>query len=101
MECIVKFDVVHGQDVKSLRGLVFVDGHALPTTEQLTEMFKDMKYEVTPDRTEPMRFTPVQPSAGYDHIRIRELDTGEKKYTEDRDLKNIVSNLMPNPNRPI
>ncbi|MEW4371253.1 hypothetical protein [Paenibacillus kandeliae] len=101
MECIVKFDVVYEHEVKSLRGLVFVNEDTLPTADQLIEMFKDMKYEVTPDRTEAMHFVPVQPQAGYTYIRIRELDTGEKKYTEDRDLKNIVSNLMPNQNRPI
>ena len=101
MECIVKFDVVHEQEIKSLRGLVFVKQDELPNVDQLTEMLHDMKYEVKADVEDPMRYVPVNPQAGFQYIRIRELDTGDKTYKEDRDLKNIVSNLLPSQNRPI
>ncbi|MFD1884605.1 hypothetical protein [Paenibacillus wenxiniae] len=101
MECIVKFDVVHEQETKSLRGLIFVKEDELPNVNQLTEMFNDMKYEVKADAADPMRYIPVHPDATYQHIQIRELDTGDKTYKEDRDLKNIVSNLLPSQNRPI
>lgn len=101
MECIVKFDVVHDHEVKSLRGLVFVDDDKTPTTEQLQDMFKDMKYEVAVDRGDALRFVPTQSPASFQYIRIKELDTGNKKFTEDRDLKGILSNLLPTSNRPI
>ncbi|WP_046213685.1 hypothetical protein [Paenibacillus wulumuqiensis] len=101
MECIVKFDIVHNQETKSLRGLVFVDKDSMPGTDQLTDMFKDMSYQVTADSSDPMRFLPAGPQADFEYIRIRELDTGEQKFTEDRDLKNLLSNLLPNQNRPI
>ncbi|CAJ1316871.1 hypothetical protein PO903_07840 [Paenibacillus sp. PK4536] len=101
MECIVKFDVIHDHEVKALRGLVFVEDGKAPTTEQLEEMFKDMKYEVTADRGDSLRFMPTQSPAPFHHIRIKELDTGDKKFTEDRDLKGILSNLLPTSNRPI
>lgn len=101
MECIVKFDVVYKQEIKSLRGLIFVSGEALPTAEQITKMFKDMKYDVVPDPADPMIYVPVQPQGDLQHIRIRELDTGDTRYTEDRDLKNIVSNLLPTKHRPM
>ncbi|ANF95446.1 hypothetical protein [Paenibacillus bovis] len=101
MECIVKFDVVYPHEIKSLRGLVFVDQDAMPGTEQLIGMFKDMSYQVTADPADPMRFLPAGASSTFEYIRIRELDTGEQKFTEDRDLKNLLSNLLPNQNRPI
>lgn len=101
MECIVKFDVFHEDEIKSLRGLVFVDDDKAPTTEQLEEMFKDMKYEVIADRADSLRFVPTQSPAPFNHIRIKELDTGRKKFTEDRDLKGILSNLLPTSDRPI
>ncbi|WP_309807382.1 hypothetical protein [Paenibacillus hunanensis] len=101
MECIVKFDVVHEQETKSLRGLIFVNEDELPNVNQLTEMLTDMKYEVKADPSDPMRYNPVNPQADYQYIHIRELDTGDKTYKEDRDLKNIVSNLLPSQNRPI
>ncbi|WP_322923525.1 hypothetical protein [Paenibacillus campi] len=101
MECIVKFDVVYEQETKSLRGLVFVKGDELPNVTQLTEMFNEMNYEVQADVNDPMRYVPTNAHATFQYIHIRELDTGEKTYTEDRDLKNIISNLLPGPNRPI
>ena len=101
MECIVKFDVVYTEETKSLRGLVFVDQDTMPGTEQLIGMFKDMSYQVAADPADPMRFLPAGGQSHFEYIRIRELDTGEQKYTEDRDLKNLLSNLLPNQNRPI
>jgi hypothetical protein len=40
-------------------------------------------------------FTPTAAGQTFDHIRVLELDTGEAKYTEDRDLKKVVTTLLP------
>ena len=95
MECIVRFNVLMKSETKQLRGLIFVKEGELPSHEQLIDMFKRMKYDVRLADPDQLLFKPVAPTAGYTAIRVTELDTGEKKYTEDRDLKAIVTQLMP------
>ncbi|WP_309272943.1 hypothetical protein [Paenibacillus sp.] len=95
MECIVHFEVKHGQEMKRLRGLLFIEKGKKPSTEQLVEMFKDMNYHVALTASDKLLFTPVKAGENYEYIRVIELDTGEAKYTEDRDLKNVITSLMP------
>ncbi|MEC0373385.1 hypothetical protein P9847_02730 [Paenibacillus chibensis] len=95
MECIVRFEVKYRQELKRLRGLLFIEKGKKPETRQLLEMFKDMKYEVALTDPDRLLFTPVAAGADYEYIRITELDTGEEKYTEDRDLKNLIGSLLP------
>lgn len=95
MECIVRFEVKHKEGSKRLRGLIFMGSEHKPSEDQLVEMFKDMKYNVNLADREKLVFTPVDPRADYTLIRVTELDTGEKKYVEDTDLKNVLSTLMP------
>jgi hypothetical protein len=93
-ECIVHFEVKHKVESKQLRGIIFLDRKKQPGVEQLLEMFKDMNYNVTVTDHDPLMFTPVDPAADYRSLRITELDTGEEQYTEDRDLKSILNNLL-------
>lgn len=95
MECIVHFEIKHkNQETKQLRGLIFLNDQQQPGDEQLLQMFKDMKFNmVTADR-DTLLFKPADPSSDYTSIRIIELDMGEDHYTEDRDLKSILSNFL-------
>lgn len=95
MECIVRFEVKHPEGNKHLRGLIWTGEDGRPTEEQLIQMFKDMKYNVRASEREQLQFVPLDPGARYTSIRITELDTGKEKHTEDRDLKNVISTLMP------
>ncbi|MWV45718.1 hypothetical protein GRF59_19060 [Paenibacillus sp. HJL G12] len=95
MECIVRFEVKYRQELKRLRGLLFIEKGKRPDGEQLIEMFKDMKYQVALTDPEKLIFTPVEPGSDYEYIRVTELDTGEEKYTEDHDLKKLIGSLMP------
>ncbi|GAB6992107.1 hypothetical protein [Paenibacillus pini] len=95
MECIVHFEVKHKEGVKHLRGLVFVGKGETPDAEQLIGMFKDMHYNVILSDRDKLVFTPTDALASYSSIRVTSLDTGEQKYTEDRDLKKVLGNLMP------
>ncbi|MEC0091529.1 hypothetical protein PMSD_10970 [Paenibacillus macquariensis subsp. defensor] len=93
-ECLVHFQVKHKAELKHLRGLIFLNENQQPGNEQLIEMFKDMDYVVVLSDPNSLVFKPVDPSADYESIRITELDMGEEKYTEDRDLKTILSNFL-------
>lgn len=93
-ECIVHFEVKHKEEIKHLRGLIFLKEKQQPGDEQLLEMFKDMGYFVVLSERNTLLFKPVDPIADYVSIRITELDMGEEKYTEDRDLKTILGNLL-------
>ncbi len=93
-ECIVHFQVKHQGESKHLRGLIFLKEDQQPGNEQLLEMFKDMDYLVALSDPDSLVFKPVDPSADYESIRITELDMGEEKYTEDRDLKTILGNFL-------
>lgn len=93
-ECLVYFEVKHKEESKQLRGLIFLDEKQQPGNEQLLEMFKDMGYMVMSSKSNDLVFKPIDPSADYVSIRITELDMGEEKYTEDRELKSILSNFL-------
>lgn len=95
MECIVHFTVMYKEGPKKLRGLIFVDKGKLPDSGQVLEMFHDMEYQVAPDENEALVYRPTAPGATYKYIRVNEMDIGQDKYTEDRNLKSIVSNLLP------
>ncbi|NGZ77419.1 hypothetical protein [Saccharibacillus alkalitolerans] len=101
MECIVHFEVMQEEEPKQLRGLILLGEDERPGEEKFVKMFARMGYEVRLDDAEQLLFKPVHPSAPYEWIRIRELDTGEEKGMEDHDLNSIVANLLPNYNRPI
>jgi len=96
MECIVHFEVLHPGGPKQLRGLLFLDKEtAGPTESQLIDMFKDMNFDVTLADREKLIFKPVTPKENYSQIRITSLDTGKEKFSEDRELKSIIGNLLP------
>lgn len=95
MECIVRFTVNHAEGPKKLRGLIFVDEGKAPSTDQLLQLFRDLDYEVVPDDQDELLFKPVNSNETYESIRVNELDMGQEKYTEDRNLKAILNNLLP------
>ena len=95
MECIVHFTVVYEEGPKKLRGLVFVDEGKLPDGEQILEMFHDMEYNVVPDKNEHLVYRPAGPGERFKYIRVNELDVGEDQYTEDKNLKSILTHLLP------
>ncbi|WP_410513301.1 hypothetical protein PaeBR_02225 [Paenibacillus sp. BR2-3] len=96
MECIVHFEVLHPDGPKQLRGLLFLDEKSTgPSESQLIEMFKDMKFDVTLADREKLIFEPVNPGAKYSEIRIVSFDTGDEEFREDKELKSIVGNLLP------
>lgn len=102
MECIVHFDVHHKDGVKQLRGLIFLpEDKIIPSEKDLLQMFMEMGYKLRMDNRDRMIFTPTEPGSGYEWIRVRELDTGEKTYKEDAELKSLLSNLIPQDFRPI
>lgn len=65
-----------------------------PGIDQITDMFKNMGYDVRPDNPEELIFKPVDVRANYTYIRVIELDTGEEVYQEDRDLRAILETLL-------
>lgn len=95
MECIVHFTVMNEEGPKKLRGLIFVNKGEMPSSNQILEMFHDMEYRVAQDPNDELVFRPVNPGEKYKYIRVNELDVGDDKYTEDRNLKSIVHNLLP------
>ncbi|AWB43262.1 hypothetical protein DCC85_02800 [Paenibacillus sp. CAA11] len=101
MECIVHFEVVHEEKTKELRGLIFVDEGKVPGEEDFLKMFEEMGYQLRLEDRERWIFKPVDAGADYKEIRIRKLDTGDKKIAEDNNLKSIVSNLLPSQSRPL
>ncbi|MNJ81921.1 hypothetical protein D3C77_809830 [compost metagenome] len=64
-------------------------------------MFKDMGYELKLSDKEKLVFTPMNANADYKEIRIRNLDTGGDSYVEDRNLKSVISNLLPPQSKPL
>lgn len=101
MECIVHFDVVHPDKTKELRGLILLEKGKSPTEADFLSMFSDMGYELKLSDQEKLIFTPLNAGADYKEIRIRKLDTGEDAYVEDRNLKSVISNLLPSQSKPI
>ncbi|GGA31839.1 hypothetical protein [Paenibacillus physcomitrellae] len=97
MECIVYFDVVHDEGVKELRGLIFLNDDRLPAEQDYLNMLTDMGYHLRLEKSDPPTFVPTDPGAAYKEIRIRRLDTGkEEDHYEDKNLKSMVANLLPN-----
>ncbi|MCM3701324.1 hypothetical protein [Paenibacillus macerans] len=101
MECIVHFEVMHSEGPKELRGLIFLDEGKLPTEADFLKMFEEMGYKLRLTDRENLVFEPLGSGADYSKIRVRRLDTGEKSYKEDGELKSLLSNLMPREFRPI
>nr|WP_026293907.1 hypothetical protein [Saccharibacillus kuerlensis] len=101
MECIVRFEVMQDKEPKQLRGLIILGKGEEPGEEQLLQMFARMGYNVRLDDPEQLLFKPTDSSASYEWLRVRELDMGEEKGSEDHYLNSIVANLLPNRNRPI
>ncbi|WP_228468800.1 hypothetical protein [Paenibacillus sp. JNUCC32] len=95
MECIVHFTVGHKEGPKKLRGLIFVDKGETPTGEQLLDMFHEMEYRVVPDPHDELLFKPENGAESYTYIRVSELDMGQERYTEDRNLKALLNELLP------
>lgn len=95
MECIVHFTVGHKEGPKKLRGLIFVDKGKSPTGQQLLDMFNDMEYKIVPDPNDELLFKPENPGESYTYIRVNELDMGQERYTEDRNLKSLLNELLP------
>ncbi|HEY4392225.1 MAG TPA: hypothetical protein VGN02_12840 [Paenibacillus sp.] len=102
MECIVHFDVQHEEGIKSLRGLIFLqEDKKIPSESDLLQMFEEMGYKLRLDDRDKMIFVPSEPRSDFDWVRIRELDTGDKTYKEDGELRSVIGNLMPQKFRPI
>ncbi|WP_308531444.1 hypothetical protein [uncultured Paenibacillus sp.] len=101
MECIVHFDVVHKDEVKSLRGLLFLDPGKSPSESDFLQMFEEMGYKLRLEDRQNLVFKPTEAGADYSEIRIRHLDTGEKTYKEDGELKSLLTNLLPREPKPL
>jgi hypothetical protein len=97
MECMVYFDVVHANESKTLRGLIYLQEKQQPSEQDYLSMFADMGYTLRVEKRDPWIFVPVSADAGFREIRVRRLDTGdaEDRY-DDHQLKNVVANLLPN-----
>lgn len=102
MECIVHFEVKYNNgQKKELRGLIMVGKDQNPSREDFLLMFADMGYKLRLTDEEQLLFEASEPTANYRTIRIRRLDTGKDSYVEDRELKSILTNLIPPPSRPM
>ncbi|WP_200860820.1 hypothetical protein [Paenibacillus vortex] len=96
MECIVHFTVGHKEGPKKLRGLIFVDKGKSPTGQQLLDMFHRNgipRWCLTPH--DELLFRPENSAETYTYIRVNELDLGQERYTEDRNLKSLLNELLP------
>ncbi|MGG6313156.1 hypothetical protein [Paenibacillus macerans] len=101
MECIVHFDVVHKDGVKELRGLIFLDKGKVPEESDFLQMFAEMGYKLRLEDRQSLVFKPTEAGADYSEIRVRRLDTGEKSYKEDGELKSLLTNLLPREPKPL
>ncbi|WP_068613965.1 hypothetical protein [Paenibacillus tuaregi] len=101
MECIVHFNVIHPEKTKELRGLILLAEGKAPTEEDFLSMFSDMGYQLRLSDREKLIFKPVNGDADYSEIRIQSLDTGEETYADDRNLKSVISNLLPPQSKPL
>lgn len=101
MECIVHFEVAHKEGVKELRGLIFLEKGQVPTESDFLQMFTDMGYKLRLEDKQNLVFKPVEAGADYTQIRVRRLDTGEKSYKEDGELKSLLTNLLPREPKPL
>lgn len=101
MECIVHFEVMHHDGVKELRGLIYPKEGNIPTESDFLQMFEEMGYKLRLEDRENLVFKPLEAGADYERVRVRRLDTGEKSYKEDGDVKSLLTNLIPRSSRPI
>ncbi|GGH38038.1 hypothetical protein [Paenibacillus segetis] len=101
MECIIHFEVVHENSVKELRGLIFPEEGKTPSEKDFLLMFEDMGYKLRLEDRDNLVFKPTDPGAEFNYIRVRKVDTGEKSYKEDSELKSVVSGLLPRESRPL
>lgn len=101
MECIVHFDVVYEDQTKELRGLIFTEEGKKPSSEDIQKMLEEMGYQLRVKDLDHLSFEPAVAGAEYQEVRIRRLETGDKKVMEDQELKSIVANLLPSKSRPI
>lgn len=101
MECIVHFEVVYPHEHKELRGLIFLNEGEKPSERDFLEMFQSMGFKLSVENGEQLTFKPAEAGAAYNMIRIRRLDTGEKTYKEDQELKSLLGHLLPGESRPL
>ncbi len=101
MECIVHFEVHHPHEIKELRGLIFLKEGQMPSESDFLGMFEEMGYKLRLEDRDNLVFVPVEPRADYSKIRVRRLDTGEKSYKEDTELRSLLGNFLQGDSRPI
>ncbi|WP_410770917.1 hypothetical protein [Fontibacillus sp. BL9] len=101
MECIVHFEVHHRDEIKELRGLIFLEEGKTPSENDFLTMFEEMGYKLRLEDKVNLVFIPVDPAANYSKIRVKRLDTGEKTYQEDKELRSLLGNLLPGESRPL
>ncbi|MBU5673492.1 hypothetical protein [Paenibacillus brevis] len=101
MECIVHFEVVYPHESKELRGLIFLNEGDRPAERDFLDMFQSMGFKLRIEDREQLIFKPAEAGAAYSLIRIRRLDTGEKTYKEDQELKSLLTHLLPGESRPL
>ncbi|OPA77861.1 hypothetical protein BVG16_14780 [Paenibacillus selenitireducens] len=96
MECIVHYELIRGEKVSPLRGVVDVEPGHKPSVNELLDMFKDSDLHVVVDDPSRLTFRSTTPDDKYT-IRVKKFDTGEKNndYVEDTELKSIISNFIP------
>ncbi|WP_306432850.1 hypothetical protein [Paenibacillus apis] len=101
LECIVHFEVVYPHESKELRGLIFLNEGEKPSERDFLDMFQSMGFKLKIEDREELVFKPAEAGAAYSLIRIRRLDTGEKTYKEDQELRSLLTHLLPGESRPI
>ncbi|GIP54232.1 MULTISPECIES: hypothetical protein [Paenibacillus] len=101
MECIVHFEVHHPNEIKELRGLIFLKEGQVPSERDFLTMFEEMGYKLRLEDRDNLVFKPVEAGANYSKIRIRRLDTGVKSYKEDTELRSLLGNFLQGESRPI
>lgn len=101
MECIVHFEVVYPHEHKELRGLIILGEGEKPSERDFLEMFQAMGFQLKVEDREHLTFRPIEAGAAYSLVRIRRLDTGEKIYKEDQELKSLLTHLLPGESRPL
>ncbi|MNF03873.1 hypothetical protein D3C80_2032760 [compost metagenome] len=78
-----------------------MDEGQIPTESDFLKMFEEMGYKLRLEDRDNLVFKPIESGASYSQIRVRRLDTGEKSYKEDTELKSVLTNLLPRESRPI
>lgn len=101
MECIVHFNVQHRDETKELRGLIFLEKGKIPGEKDFLLMFEEMGYKLRLENRDQLIFKPIESGADYSQVRVTRLDTGEKTYQEDKELRSLLTNLIPGESRPL